>query len=85
VDCDLYASARLVLDFVEPLLADGSIVLFDDWNVYQRDPNKGERRAFAELLQRRPDISAEPLMEIGGHGQGFILKIRNAGQTPLRS
>jgi O-methyltransferase len=85
VDCDLYASARLVLDFVEPLLADGSIVVFDDWNVYQRDPNKGERRAFAELLQRRPDISAEPLMEIGGHGQGFILKIRNAGQTPLRS
>jgi O-methyltransferase len=75
VDCDLYESARVVLDFVEPLLVNGSIVLFDDWNVYQRDPNKGERRAFAELLQRRQDIGAEPLMEIGGHGQGFILKM----------
>jgi hypothetical protein len=74
VDCDLYESARLVLEFVEPLLADGSILLFDDWNVYQRDPNKGERRAFAELLERRPDIRAEPLMEFGGHGQGFVLK-----------
>ena len=74
VDCDLYESARLVLEFVEPLLADGSILLFDDWNVYQRDPNKGERRAFAELLERRPDIRPEPLMEFGGHGQGFVLK-----------
>jgi hypothetical protein len=77
VDCDLYESARHVLGFVEPLLADCSIVLFDDWNVYQRDPDKGERRAFTELLKRRPEIRAEPLMEFGGHGQGFVL---NFGQ-----
>jgi hypothetical protein len=74
VDCDLYESARRVLEFVEPLLADGSCLLFDDWNMYQRDPDKGERRAFAELLMRRPDIRADPLLEFGTHGQGFVLK-----------
>jgi hypothetical protein len=75
VDCDLYESARRVLEFVEPLLVDGSILLFDDWNAYHRDPNKGERRAFAELLERRPDIRAEPFMEFPGQGQGFVLKL----------
>src|ERR1700758_2526113 len=55
VDCDLYESSRVVLDFVEPLLADRSIILFDDWDIY-RDPNKGQRKALAELLERRPDM-----------------------------
>jgi O-methyltransferase len=75
VDCDLYESARRVLEFVEPLLADGSILLFDDWNAYQSDPKKGERRAFGELLKRRPDIRAEPLMDFPGQGQGFVLGV----------
>jgi hypothetical protein len=66
VDCDLYESARRVLEFVEPLLADGSILLFDDWNATVR-PEQGR----AARLRR----VAEPLMDFPGQGQGLVLRV----------
>jgi hypothetical protein len=59
--------------------APSSILLFDDWNAFHSDPNKGERRAFGELLRRRPDIRAEPLMDFPGQGQGFVLRVASSG------
>ena len=41
VDCDLYASTVLVLRFLTDLLQDGSILLFDDWNCFERSDEKG--------------------------------------------
>lgn len=75
VDCDLYESAVIVLRFMEPLVKDRSIVLFDDWNCYKGDPSKGEQKAFAEFLQRNPQVKAEPFVEYGWHGKGFVLRI----------
>lgn len=48
VDCDLYTSARVVLDFVTPLLTDGTILIFDDWYCFRGHPDLGEQRAFEE-------------------------------------
>ena len=39
VDCDLYASARIALEFVKPLLTDGTIIIFDDWYCFRGNPN----------------------------------------------
>jgi hypothetical protein len=52
IDCDLYASARLALDFVTPFLQDGTVLLFDDFYCYRANPRFGERRAFAEWAAR---------------------------------
>ena len=30
VDCDIYRSTQLVLDFVTPLIQDGTVIIFDD-------------------------------------------------------
>jgi O-methyltransferase len=48
IDCDLYESAKIVLKFVEPLLVDGSVLIFDDWYCFRGNPALGEQRAFTE-------------------------------------
>jgi len=48
IDCDLYASTKTVLNFVGPLLVDGSIIIFDDWYCFRGSPFLGEQRAFNE-------------------------------------
>jgi len=76
VDCDLYDSSRLVLKFIEPLISSQSIILFDDWNMFGGDPNKGEQKAFSEFLARNPHIYAEPFFQFSDYGRGFILHLQ---------
>lgn len=59
VDCDLYASTVPVLEFVKGLLQVGTIIVFDDWNCYHADPNKGGRLAWAEFRERNPVFDFE--------------------------
>jgi hypothetical protein len=71
IDCDLYSSTVDVLRFIEPLLMDRSILVFDDYNCFNRVDDKGQRKALAELLARRPDLRVEPLFEYGSWGAVF--------------
>jgi len=52
IDCDLYNSARQALEFVQPFLQDGTVLLFDDWLCYRADPGKGEQRAAREWIAK---------------------------------
>lgn len=45
IDCDLYESAKVALDFVTNKLVNNSILVFDEWS---HDENKGETKAFIE-------------------------------------
>jgi O-methyltransferase len=73
IDCDTYSSSRVALDFVEPLLAPQALVIFDDW--YARNPEgtelEGQRRAFHELVARRPDLVIRDAGRPGFYGQAF--------------
>ena len=51
IDCDSYSPARDVLEFVEPHLVEGSLVLFDDWFCYRGRRDKGARGAFEAWLK----------------------------------
>lgn len=73
VDCDLYSSAVEVLSYIESMVADNSIIWFDDWGDYGDDPEKGEQLAFKEFLEKNSSISAEAFTVDGGSGHGFIL------------
>ena len=73
VNCDLYSSTNDVLGFVEDLLQDKTIIMFDDWNCFEASDDKGERRAFKEFLDSHPDWSVETFVSFGWHGQSFIL------------
>jgi len=74
IDCDLYSSTREVLSWLESYLADGSILLFDDWESFGDDGDLGQKRAFAEFLTERPHLRAEPLLSFEPHGTGFVLR-----------
>lgn len=75
IDCDLYSSTVLVLNFIRPFLQQGTIILFDDWNCFNASDDRGERRATQEFLQRNPHISLTHLGTFGWHGEYFLVNI----------
>ena len=52
MDADLYSSTKDILDFIPPLLQDGTVLVFDDWFSYQGSPFEGVQRAFREWEKR---------------------------------
>jgi O-methyltransferase len=83
VDCDLYASTVPVLRFIADHLADGAILLFDDYNCFGAADDRGQRRALREFLAGRHDIKATPLRAFGWHGQTFHIERITADHRPL--
>jgi O-methyltransferase len=73
VDCDLYESAALVLDFITPYLEDGSLILFDDWFTYRGRPDRGEQKAFSEWCQKHPSLRASQYQTYNWSGNSFIV------------
>ena len=49
IDSDLYESARDALAIIEPHLQVGTVIMFDDYNAFNGDNKKGERKAFNEF------------------------------------
>lgn len=54
IDCDLYASTMDALSglFSRKLIAKGAYLFFDDYNCNRADPKFGERRAWAECIEK---------------------------------
>jgi hypothetical protein len=65
IDCDLYLSTVPVLRFIEDLLQPGTVIVFDDWNCFLADPDRGERRAWREFLAASPQLHFEPFVSKG--------------------
>jgi hypothetical protein len=65
VDCDLYLSTIPVLEFIVPFLQPGTVIVFDDWNCFLADPDKGERRAWREFRERHPALRFEDFAQTG--------------------
>jgi O-methyltransferase len=65
VDCDLYLSTVPVLRFIEDFLQPGTVIVFDDWNCFLADPDRGERRAWREFLESSPGLRFEPFVSKG--------------------
>lgn len=76
LDCDFYESTKLVLDFITDLIADGTIIIFDDWFVYRGNPELGMQRACREWLERNPSISLAPYARWGHIQMCFIVSKR---------
>lgn len=77
IDCDLYQSCVPVLNFLTPLLRQGSILLFDDWYNFRSDPQRGVQRATLEWLRSNKEFELINWMPFCHHGQGFIVKLNH--------
>lgn len=75
IDCDLYQSTVEVLDALlrDDILQDGCVLMFDDWNCNKANPNFGERRAFAEFLDKQSQYTASQFFTYGFNGAAFII------------
>jgi len=79
IDCDLYASTCEVLRFIEPLIQDGSLLMFDDWSSFDSDNTRGQQRALREFLEAHPEFETEELFTYGKGGQeAQVFTVRRA-------
>ena len=81
VDCDLYASTVDVLDFIVDFLQIGTIIVFDDWNCFWADPQRGERRAWTEFLARNPELAFEAF-HADAMAKSFVFVGQTGRETP---
>lgn len=73
VDSDLYDAAVDVLDFIEPYVADGTVIIFDDWFCFRGNPSHGEQKAFRDWLKKNPRFSATEFHKFNWKGNSFII------------
>jgi O-methyltransferase len=74
VDCDMYSSTAVVLDFLRPRLKHGMIIGFDDWFCLSENAPAGEKAAFVERLLGTPGWHFERYRDIGWAGTSFIVE-----------
>jgi hypothetical protein len=77
IDCVLYESARSVLEWIRPLLQDGTVVMFNDFYRFKGHPEMGERRALAEFLAVNPGILVTEYAKFASVGQAFLVHCRH--------
>ena len=73
VDCDLKESTTLALNFAKPTLQEGTIIIFDDFNYYKGNKNKGEYGAFDDFKSKNPNIEFRRVFDYGYSGRAFIV------------
>ena len=74
IDCDLYSSAKLALNFCAPLIYDEALILFDEYFLTgYEDKNMGEKRAFDEFIQESGCFTSEPCGGYGPSTQAFLV------------
>jgi len=73
IDSDLYESAKLALNFVTPLLVDGTVIIFDDWYAFRGNPGLGEQLAWREWCAVHPEWSASEYQKEGPWRNSFIV------------
>jgi predicted O-methyltransferase YrrM len=70
VDCDLYSSTKTIFEYLEGMIAKGTVILFDEYLNY---PNwrQHEYKAFQELVAAK-GIQYEYLGLVPGHSQVMV-------------
>lgn len=83
IDCDLYSSTKLALEFVEPLIRDHAVLFFDDWKHAALDErNLGEKRAFDEFLAAHPELAVQSLTPYSPASYVCLVTRRNGAEPP---
>lgn len=82
IDCVLYESARCALEFIRPVLQDGTVLMFNDFYRFKGHPAMGERRAWAEFLAAHRGLLATEYAKFGSVGQAFIVHTPEGDRQP---
>ena len=72
IDCDLKESTKLALEFIRPAIQEGTIILFDDYNFFKGNKDKGEYGAFSAFQKKYPKILFRRIFDYGYSSRAFI-------------
>ena len=72
IDCDLKESTRLALEFVKPSIQEGTVIIFDDYNCYKGNKDKGEYGAFSAFQKKYSKILFRRIFDYGYGSRAFI-------------
>ncbi len=78
IDCDLYESTVPVLDFITPLVSQGTVLIFHDWYRFKGSRDRGEQRAAREWLARNPGLELEPWWQETAQAKAFLVHDRHS-------
>jgi O-methyltransferase len=79
IDCDMYSSARSVLEYLRPRLKHGMILAFDDYFCFSSERVAGEKLAFEELVAGETAWRFERYRDIGWAGASFVVESNARG------
>ena len=72
IDCDLKSSTIDALEIIKNFLQIGTIILFDDYNQFNANNEKGQRKAFNDF-EKNNQFQFEKLYTYGFAGQSFLI------------
>lgn len=72
LDCDIYQSTKDSLDIIDEHLQMGSVLMFDDYNAFDANINKGQRKAFSEF-KKHSNWIFEPFLNYMYCGKCFLI------------
>jgi hypothetical protein len=72
IDCDLYDSAKLALDFCKPIIQKGTIIVLDEALAYKASLDHGEICALNEFLSRS-NLEIREFMRYGLGGIVYVV------------
>ena len=76
VDVDLYSSTVLVLEFLKPLMVEGTVLLFDDWYCFPPGALKGENGALHQFCAKHTGFKIQEWKSYSTFGKSFFV-VRN--------
>ena len=74
IDTDLMNPSKIALDFIKPILQEGSVIILDDYFAYKGDSNKGTAGALKKFLDENQSISLREYYKYGQGGISFIVE-----------
>jgi hypothetical protein len=76
LDCDLYSSTSTALDWLDGLIADKTVVIFDDWYSFTEGDELGQQRALKEFQLKNNHLVFKPHIEYERSGKVFLVRER---------
>ncbi len=73
VDCDMKGPVEDTLEFVKPILQQGTIIILDDFFAYKGDLKRGVGGAFFEFCEKNPSMVFRKLFDYGYGGVAYML------------
>ena len=73
IDCDLMNPSIVALNYVKPIIQEGTIIILDDYFAYKGKEDLGTCGAINHFLEKNPNIKVREFANYGYGGKSFIV------------